>query len=672
MATRKEEERNEKIIRGLMKLPPNRRCINCNSLGPQYVCTNFWTCVCITCSGIHREFTHRVKSVSMAKFTSQEVDALQNGGNQRAREVYLKDWDFQRQRLPDSSNVNKIREFIKNVYVDRRYAGARSSDKPPRDMQGPRIHEEETRRASSYHSYSQSPPYDYQYEDWRYGKQAAALTRKPGSDKGRYEGKMSSFIYSPGRFSDHGTDDRFANEGVGPRLSDFSVSSGGDQFKSGVQSPEFHKDIGISSPPYLHSNASSSDDLWSQRTASLGSLDQASFSSYNSGGLVDFFSEPVQTSEFLQDKVSGIPRPSAPARSVSSHLPRAPVEPEPILSSASSVDIFQLPASSQSTSVDLFQPSVSSTASSLNESQPSQTFQPSPVDLFAEISQEQSSAKSDEKSPELSIPRDEGWATFDMPECTVSTVQVENTTGVPSTDETFLGRFNPFSTFNGGTQWPSSETSSVHKSSSVSSNPWHDGVWNENEQVAITATNTQPWNAFEDSGSQLPIEVLNQALNLPSADGQILGLRASEGSDNGGMLAVAPVVGSHYHNIASHIASGLPCPSPLPLGETQTNTINHKSTNPFDIPFDSDIEQSNMFLNMSSLQAALPVPDAQLPSTFHNGIAEPWLPQNSATSYISAAGEGGLTYMAAQPPSSQIPNVQTHGPVASVGGNPFA
>lgn len=29
-----------------------------------------------------REFTHRVKSVSMAKFTSQEVNALQQGGNQ--------------------------------------------------------------------------------------------------------------------------------------------------------------------------------------------------------------------------------------------------------------------------------------------------------------------------------------------------------------------------------------------------------------------------------------------------------------------------------------------------------------------------------------------------------------------------------------------------------------
>ncbi|KAL4604442.1 hypothetical protein ACB092_10G194500 [Castanea dentata] len=81
MANRKEDEKNERIIRGLLKLTENRRCINCNSMGPQYVCTNFWTFVCTTCSGIHREFTHRVKSVSMAKFTSQEVTALQEGRN---------------------------------------------------------------------------------------------------------------------------------------------------------------------------------------------------------------------------------------------------------------------------------------------------------------------------------------------------------------------------------------------------------------------------------------------------------------------------------------------------------------------------------------------------------------------------------------------------------------
>nr|CAB3496080.1 unnamed protein product [Digitaria exilis] len=134
-ASRKEEERNERIVRGLLKLPPNRRCVNCNGLGPQYVCTSFWTFVCVSCSGIHREFTHRVKSVSMSTFSSQEVEALQKGGNQRARESFLKDFDTQKMRLPDSSNIANLREFIKAVYVERRYAGGRFSERPPRDKQ---------------------------------------------------------------------------------------------------------------------------------------------------------------------------------------------------------------------------------------------------------------------------------------------------------------------------------------------------------------------------------------------------------------------------------------------------------------------------------------------------------------------------------------------------------
>ncbi|KAI5003310.1 hypothetical protein ZWY2020_030470 [Hordeum vulgare] len=153
MGSRREEERNEKIIRGLMKLPPNRKCINCNSVGPQYVCTNFWTFTCLSCSGIHREFTHRVKSVSMAKFTTQEVRALEQGGNQRARDIYLKDWDWQRMRLPDNSKPERIREFIRTVYIDKKYAGAKSTDKPATDSESVKGNESETRRPDSYHSY---------------------------------------------------------------------------------------------------------------------------------------------------------------------------------------------------------------------------------------------------------------------------------------------------------------------------------------------------------------------------------------------------------------------------------------------------------------------------------------------------------------------------------------
>ncbi|GER38003.1 ARF GAP-like zinc finger-containing protein ZIGA4, partial [Striga asiatica] len=91
-----------------MKLPPNRRCINCNSLGPQYVCTNFSTFVCLICSRIHREFTHRVKSLSMAKFTSQEVDAavISYSLYNASTTCKGKSWDPEKQRLPDNRHVS--------------------------------------------------------------------------------------------------------------------------------------------------------------------------------------------------------------------------------------------------------------------------------------------------------------------------------------------------------------------------------------------------------------------------------------------------------------------------------------------------------------------------------------------------------------------------------------
>lgn len=33
------------------------------------------------------------------------------------------------------SNADKIREFIKNVYVDKKFTGGKSSERPPRDSQ---------------------------------------------------------------------------------------------------------------------------------------------------------------------------------------------------------------------------------------------------------------------------------------------------------------------------------------------------------------------------------------------------------------------------------------------------------------------------------------------------------------------------------------------------------
>lgn len=73
---------------------------------------------------------------------------------QRAKEIYFKEWDPQHYSLPDNrfaddsrllfyicvdgkaystfyfSNIDRLREFIKNVYVDGRYTGERSFDRP--------------------------------------------------------------------------------------------------------------------------------------------------------------------------------------------------------------------------------------------------------------------------------------------------------------------------------------------------------------------------------------------------------------------------------------------------------------------------------------------------------------------------------------------------------------
>ncbi|KAB2058558.1 hypothetical protein ES319_A11G242100v1 [Gossypium barbadense] len=612
-------------------------------MGPQYVCTNFWTFVCMACSGIHREFTHRVKSVSMSKFISQEVEALQNGGNQHARDIYLKDWDMQKHRLPDSSNPNKIREFIKNVYVDRKYAGGKTSDKPRRDMQSLGNQEDNRRRPSSYHSYSESPPYDYQYEDRRYGKQVAAmLSRKPGSDRGFYVRKASSFIYSPGHSSDHSFEDRFANEGSAPRVSDYSVSSGGDTFKSGTGSPNFQKEVVFGSPNYQPQTDILSEDArhqtsnlfvdpnskkdaagisHPQRTKSLGSfgsIDKNSMSvKYcNSDIGLDVFSEPEQNVGSHHNKASSFSQSSVPVNYGGLDLFNAcnPSASPPIYS-------FQLPATSPVSSENVFQH-----AASLM--QHGNSYQPSPsiqsVDLFAEISEQPPAANFGGKSPESPVPKNEEWQMFYIPQHAASGPVTKNLSPavMPSHGDLSM-KFDQLQSLNTTMQCPQFENSSA-LSSSVKSSQWQEGLHDGRSSTAANCTQSLHNDGF-------------QTANLLYGDG------------------MAPPY--------------VPMVNP-PLGENQLHAAGRKSTNPFDLPYDSELERSDMFLDMSSLQTTLP--NGQLSSTFLGGVSQPWFPQNPATPYIPGT-EGGLAvFMSGQAPSSQLSNVSTQGPFSSIGGNPFA
>lgn len=99
----------------------NKVCADCKEVGPTYVCLQFSTFVCTTCSGIHREFSHKVKGISMSKWTLEEVQEIEHGGNSRAEDKWLARWDARDFPLPDGKDVAQIRDFLKKKYIDKRW-----------------------------------------------------------------------------------------------------------------------------------------------------------------------------------------------------------------------------------------------------------------------------------------------------------------------------------------------------------------------------------------------------------------------------------------------------------------------------------------------------------------------------------------------------------------------
>uniref|UniRef100_A0A0A8Y923 Arf-GAP domain-containing protein n=1 Tax=Arundo donax TaxID=35708 RepID=A0A0A8Y923_ARUDO len=648
-ASRKEEERNERVVRGLLKLPPNRRCVNCNGLGPQYVCTSFWTFVCISCSGIHREFTHRVKSVSMSTFSTQEVEALQKGGNQRAKESFLKDFDTQKMRLPDNSNVDSLREFIKTVYVERRYAHGRFSERPPRDKQNQKVHEEEHRRASSYHSFSQSPPYDNQYEERRNGKQSAFLTRKPGSDRG-HDSKISGFAYSPHSLHERMSEDGLARESCGSRTSNCSGSSMSDTVTTAPQSPNF-LDNGCFIPPVQQdqSNVQTSYGLNNaKRTASAGNINSISLKSGKSS-LSDLI--------FEDDNVHRTQNSTTPSFVAFSDAISAPNE-------------------------DLFDP--------IDVKQHPVTNFDQSIDLFANIARTSPSA--DKVLPAASSMDNAEWATFDTPplgkQPAVTGFSDVAATGndkhalscdlfsfEPNDQPTWLQISKDKSSITNQSTTTSLDTSSsqpwsvFYATSGSSQSPLLGDLSLMTSRLQepkrpMDGNSSQLWHSFDDvngfvahdpPSAQLQNDEHRSVVNIsPSTSNPFTCSVASKDSHADNPHKVFMDASSHNTPPAAFLEST--------LGGTSTEQV---PFNPFDNPFGSDSETPDPFMDVSSLQEALPNTD--LPA-FLDGLPEAWF-SNSYCAYVPSASHGGLPCLVEEVPNSPLRNI----PVGTVStGNPFA
>jgi Arf-GAP domain and FG repeat-containing protein 1 len=104
-AARKATEKNEKVLRSLQRRKENKRCADCNEKGAQYVCLNFNTFVCTSCSGILREFSFRVKGISMSTFSEEELVMLDKGGNERARDIWMARMKDKHFKYPEASGT---------------------------------------------------------------------------------------------------------------------------------------------------------------------------------------------------------------------------------------------------------------------------------------------------------------------------------------------------------------------------------------------------------------------------------------------------------------------------------------------------------------------------------------------------------------------------------------
>ncbi|PWZ57610.1 putative ADP-ribosylation factor GTPase-activating protein AGD14 [Zea mays] len=650
-ASRKEEERNERVVRGLLKLPPNRRCVNCDGLGPQYVCTSFWTFVCVSCSGIHREFTHRVKSVSMSTFSTQEVEALQKGGNQRAKESFLKDFDTQKMRLPDSSNSGSLRDFIKAVYVERRYAGGRFSERPPRDKQNQKAHEEEHRRPSSYHSFSQSPPYDYQYEEGRNGKRSAFLSRKPGSDKG-HQGKISGFCYSSHSLRQRMSRDGFTGENSVSRTSNCSGPSISDTVRTAPQSPNF-PDSGCFSPPVVQdqSNVQSSCGLTSsQRAVLAGDPDSVSLKSGKSS-LSDLIFE--NDNVHRTEKSSNSAAPSFIAFSDAISAPN--------------------------------QASFDSKASQEHHVTTMDQF----VDLFSNTLTETPSA--DKVIPAAPSMDNAGWATFDTPpEQKQPALTGLSCVSATSIDKQALNHDLFSSESNDELTWFRSSKDDA-------------SVTNHNQSTAtsLDTCSSEPWSIFDASSGSTQYTVKGDLSLMTSRLQKPKGTMNENSSqlwhsfdDANGIVCAQPRIDDHSNTASISLSTSNPFMCSIVLKEsydddshtvlmgelTPNNTLIAASSepslggpsteqmplNPFDLPFDTQSGTPDLFMDVSSLQVALPSPD--LPA-FLDGLPERWFSSSSCAYVPSAsASHGGLPCLVERGPNSSLRNI----PVGTLSaGNPF-
>jgi len=113
-----EQAKVKKLFEGLLKLPENRLCADCDAKQPRWASTNLGCFFCIRCSGIHRNLgvhISKVKSVTLDKWPLEMAENMADWGNARVNELY--EATLPEGRKPrEVDSIHAVETFIRNKY----------------------------------------------------------------------------------------------------------------------------------------------------------------------------------------------------------------------------------------------------------------------------------------------------------------------------------------------------------------------------------------------------------------------------------------------------------------------------------------------------------------------------------------------------------------------------
>uniref|UniRef100_A0A3B3ZK02 Arf-GAP domain-containing protein n=1 Tax=Periophthalmus magnuspinnatus TaxID=409849 RepID=A0A3B3ZK02_9GOBI len=140
MSNRKHRDNQEicsRKVRELAQSGVNKHCFECSQPGVTYTDVTVGSFICTSCSGMLRGLNppHRVKSISMTTFSQQEVEFLQNHGNEVGRRTWLCIFDPKTDACSDMKDSQKFKEFLQDKYEKKKWHFSKCKNR--RDVEGP-------------------------------------------------------------------------------------------------------------------------------------------------------------------------------------------------------------------------------------------------------------------------------------------------------------------------------------------------------------------------------------------------------------------------------------------------------------------------------------------------------------------------------------------------------